>query len=1158
MTFLNYLNLMNKYNPLCFLIKFRQFELILSFLCLKLVSRIEILLKNNSSRYNFLSKITRTDVALGLNSQNAQRVKYSYILLLLIVGACKSDPEKNLFTEVLSSHSKIDFENTLEDSKSLNALDYMYFYDGGGVSVGDINNDGLPDIYFTANKVANKLYLNKGNFIFEDITIKAGVSGQSDWNTGTVMADVNGDGLLDIYVCAVVGILGFEGHNELFINNGDLTFSEKSADYNLNIQSQANNAAFFDYDKDGDLDMYLLNEGKHSAESFGPAKNRLIISEGNGDRLLRNDDGKFINVSQSAGIYSGTNSYGLGVAVADFNNDGWDDLYISNDFHEDDYYYINNKNGTFSEQLKSHFGKISRYSMGNDVADVNHDGYPDVITLDMMPNDEKTLKSTLNNNDIPYHKLRQKLGYYPQFSRNMLQINQKGSYFTEVALYSEIAATDWSWAPLLADFNQDGELDLFVSNGIYRRLNDLDYLQILTEKASKRNLNTSRLFDQKALEKMPKAAVHNYIYKGTKKLKFEDKSGIWFPKNPTESSGSAYADLDNDGDLDLIINNYNTKPSILKNNSSTNSYLKLNFKTTTKNKFAIGTKVVAYTNGQMQLRQLYTTRGFQSGVAPVVYFGFENTKKIDSLRIIWPDNTSQLLVDVITNQNLTITPSKNRKPIDYSTLFKTTKPWFKTVSDSNFNTIKHIENNSSEFVSNPLLPYGLSKSGPAFSFSNQKEGNSTLLFLGGATHHKSQLFIIDSLGIQPKITTDFDEDLLSEDVDATFFDADNDGDDDLFVVSGGNEFRGKSKSLKDRIYFNDGKNNFTKSAAALPEYFENGSFIRINDIDKDGDIDLFVGGRSIAKEFGKSPRSYLLLNDGSGKFEIAKSILTATIGMLTDAVFTDFNNDGFDDLIVVGEWMSPQFFKNNKGNFVNVTKSLSDENNTGLWQAIQPFDMDGDGDTDYLLGNWGLNTKFKASKKEPLKMLIGDLLKNDKWLTLLSFAKNETYYSINTKEELQQVLGSSIDTKFKSYKAFAGKNFDQIINKKIQARGILKTVQNLSSGYLENINGSYTFKAFNETLQLSPITCFSKDDFNKDGLEEVLIAGNLFEVPPFHGKLDGNLGSILHTGGKITSGLDLGLAIGNKQIKQINTLRVGNENYLIVVINNDKTLVYKY
>jgi len=1074
-----------------------------------------------------------------------------------MLGACNSDPEKGLFTKVLSSHSKINFENTLEDSKSLNALDYMYFYDGGGVSVGDINNDGLPDIYFTANKVTNKLYLNKGNFIFEDITIKAGVSGHSDWNTGTVMADVNGDGLLDIYVCAVVGILGFEGQNELFINNGDLTFSEKSTDYNLDIQSQANNAAFFDYDKDGDLDMYLLNEGKHSAESFGPAKNRLLISEGNGDRLLRNDDGKFINVSQSAGIYSGSNSYGLGVSVADFNNDGWDDLYISNDFHEDDYYYINNKNGTFSEQLKSHFGKISRYSMGNDVADINHDGYPDVITLDMMPNDEKTLKSTLNNNDIPYHKLRKKLGYYPQFSRNMLQINQKGKYFTEVALYSGIEATDWSWAPLLADFNQDGELDLFVSNGIYRRLNDLDYLKMLTDEATKRNINTSRLFDQKALEKMPKAAVHNYIYKGSKNLKFEDKSGVWFPKKPTESSGSAYADIDNDGDLDLIINNYNAKPSILKNNSINNSYLKLNFKTTTKNTFAIGTKVLAYNNGQMQLRQLYTTRGFQSGIAPVAYFGFEKVKKIDSLRIIWPDNTSELLVDVTTNQNLTIKPSKNRKTIDYAMLFKTTKPWFKVVSDSSFNTIKHVENNSNEFKINPLLPYGLSTSGPAFSFSNQTEGQSNLIFLGGATHHKSQLLAIDSLGIHPKTTINFDEDLLSEDVDATFFDADNDGDDDLFIVSGGNEFRGKSKSLKDRIYLNDGKNNFTKSVSALPEYYENGSFVRINDIDQDGDIDLFIGGRAIAKKFGKSPKSNLLLNDGSGKFKIAKSILTDSIGMLTDAIFTDFNNDGFDDLIVVGEWMSPQFYKNNKGNFVNVSKSLTDENNTGLWQAIQPFDIDGDGDTDYLLGNWGLNTKFKASKKEPLKMLIGNLLKNDKWLTLLSFSKNGTYYSINTKEELQKVLGSYIDTKFKNYRAFSGKDFNQIIDKKLQVRSILKTVQNLSSGYLENINGSYIFKAFNETLQLSPITCFLKADFNNDGLDEVLAAGNLFEVPPFQGKLDGNLGHILHADGKVTTGLDLGLATGNKQVKQLKALKIGVENYLIVVVNDDKTLLYK-
>ncbi|MCF6180884.1 VCBS repeat-containing protein [Lutibacter sp.] len=1083
--------------------------------------------------------------------------KFVYFLVILMFASCKTDSEKNLFTPISSEHSNITFENSLTDSKTLNALDYMYFYDGGGVSVGDINNDGLPDIYFTANKAPNKLYINKGNFVFEDITDKAGVAGKSDWNTGTVMADVNGDGLLDIYVCAVVGIYGFKGHNELFINQGDNTFKEQSADYNLDAKTQANNVAFFDYDHDGDLDMYLLNEGKHSALSFGPASNRLKISTENGDRLYRNDNGKFVNVSQQAGIYSGPNSYGLGVAVADFNNDGWDDLYISNDFHEDDYYYINNKNGTFTEQLKNHFGKTSRFSMGNDVADINHDGFPDIMTLDMMPEQEKYLKSSLTDVDAQYHKIREKLGYKPQFSRNMLQINHQGQYFTDVALFAGVAATDWSWTPLLADFNLDGELDLFVSNGIYRRLNDLDYLKIFTDKATKRNISTSRLYDEKALEIMPKAAVHNYIFKGTNHLKFEDKSGVWFPKTPTVSSGSTYADLDNDGDLDLVINNYNTKPSILKNNSKNKTYLKLSFKTTSKNKFALGTKVFAYNNGQLQYRALQSTHGFQSSVEPVLYFGFDTAKKVDSLRIIWPNNTTQILINVKTNQNLVLSPSQRDKLIDYRLFFKKPKPLFKTIIDSSFTTIKHVENRFSEFSMNPLLPYKLSTQGPAFDIMNGIQSQSKLLFVGGATHHNSQFFILDSLGIHKKESSVFDKDINSEDIDALFFDADNDGDKDLFVVTGGNEFSKKSKVLKDRLYFNDGQNYFVKAESSLPDYFENGSFVRVNDIDKDGDLDLFVGSRAVANAFGKSPKSYLLLNNGHGKFSISKSTLSQNIGMLTDAVFTDFNHDGYDDLIIVGEWMTPRFFENEKGKFIEITKSISNKNNSGLWQAIQPFDIDGDGDTDYLLGNWGLNTKFKASNDFPLKMYVGDILKNGNWVTLVSFAKNDKYYSVNNKDELVHVLGDKFVKKFKTYKNFAGKTFDEIIDKELQNNVKLKTVTNLASGYLENNNGKFIFKPFEEQLQLAPITSFLKDDFNGDGLNEVLVAGNIFGVPPYQGKLDGNLGYLLQEGNKITNGLELGLNFGNVQIKEIKMTTIGTRNYLIVAINNNNTQIYR-
>jgi enediyne biosynthesis protein E4 len=1081
--------------------------------------------------------------------------KYLFLLLFVLAGCYK--PHQHLFTKVNASYSRVDFINAIQDSKELNVLDYMYFYDGGGVSVGDINNDGLPDIYFTANKAPNKLYLNKGNFKFEDITQKAGVAGHSSWNTGTVMVDINGDGLLDIYVCAVTGILGFTGHNELFINQGDLTFKEESAKYKLNIQAQSANATFFDYDKDGDLDMYLLNQGHHSAASFGPASNRLKISEANGDRLLRNDNGVFVNVSQYAGIYSGPNSYGLGVAVADFNNDGWDDLYISNDFHEDDYYYINNKNGRFTEQLKVHFGKISRYSMGNDVADINHDAYPDIITLDMMPEDEKHLKSALDDNDPVYHKIRENLGYYPQFSRNMLQINHQGKYFTDVALYAGVAATDWSWAPLLADFNQDGEIDLFVTNGIYRRLNDLDYLKMYTTKAVKSKIKTSRLFDQKALELMPKASVHNYIFEGTNGLKFKDRSGKWIPNTPDVSSGAAFADFDNDGDLDLVVNNFNTRPSLLKNNSKNTHYLKIKLQGLGPNKFSIGAKVLAYNKGKLQLRQLYTTRGFQSSVEPIIHFGFGKADKIDSIRIIWPNNTTQVLTDVATNQTLNIKQQKNTQKITYAHYFKTTKPWFKLITDSIFTPLNHVENRFSEFSINPLLPYKLSTQGPAFAIGKGLSFNEKLIFFGGATRQKAQLFKFDSTGINPIKKNYFDDDSVSEDVGAVFFDADGDGDDDLFVVTSGNQFRHKAKPLQDRLYLNDGKNVFTKSLKSLPEYYENGAFVRARDIDNDGDIDLFIGGRVVAQEWNKSPKSYLLLNNGKAKYNIAKSVLTDTIGMLTDGVFTDFNNDGTNDLIVVGEWMAPQFYQNNHGHFVNVTKTLADINNTGLWQAIQPLDIDADGDIDYLLGNWGLNSKFKASKRFPLKMYVGDINGKGKIETFLSFAKNGTYYSINNKDELQKVLGHYIDSKFKTYKDFAGKSFDEIFDKKLQNRLNLKTVNNLSSGYLENRKGKFVFKSFDEALQLSPITSFLKYDFNNDGIDEVLLAGNFFGLPPYNGKFDTNTGYVLQQRGNNLSGIELGLNFGNLEIKHLKTVSIGQNTYLIVVVNNGTSQIYK-
>ncbi|MEN8788740.1 MAG: CRTAC1 family protein, partial [Flavobacteriaceae bacterium] len=571
--------------------------------------------------------------------------KYSVGLIAFVFFIACDSSDGNLFKNPTPEDTGLEFVNSLNEKEDLNILDYLYFYNGGGVAIGDINGDELPDIYLSGNQVKNKLYLNKGNLQFEDITEKAGVAGNSTWNTGSVMGDINGDGLLDIYVCAVVGINGFNGHNELFINNGDATFSERSAEYGLDFDTYSSSAAFLDYDLDGDLDLYLLNHAVHTQESFGKADLRFSRHYQSGDKLLRNDGGSFKDVSEEAGIYGGVNSYGLGVAVSDFNQDGFPDLYIGNDFHEDDYYYLNNGDGTFKECLKEYFGHTTRFSMGNDVSDINHDGWPDIMSLDMLPEDEKVLKSSEGDDDVQTQKLRVDLfGYHYQFTRNMLYLNAGGRHYTETALQSGVAATDWSWSALFADYDQDGEQDLFIANGIPKRPNDLDYIKFISNEQIKKKINNTRLVDQQALDMMPSGAISNYYFSGGPQGDFVNKSASYIKQDTLISGATAMGDLDNDGDLDIITNNINTPASLYINKTDDSaSYLKLKFNYRSPNKIGIGTKVYSYHDGILQYKELYTVRGFQASSEPILHFGYGKEKMVDSLRIVWPDKTSQLL-----------------------------------------------------------------------------------------------------------------------------------------------------------------------------------------------------------------------------------------------------------------------------------------------------------------------------------------------------------------------------------------------------------------------------------------------------------------------------------------------------------------------------------
>ncbi|MEC4003214.1 VCBS repeat-containing protein [Flavobacterium sp. SUN052] len=1075
---------------------------------------------------------------------------YKILLVSILFVGC-SKKEDRLFEKLSSNESNIKFINQLDEKKNISILDYLYYYNGGGVALGDINNDGLVDIYFTSNQGKNKLYLNKGNNKFEDISIKAGVEGQSDWNSGTIMADVNGDGYLDIYVCAVVGINGFEGHNELFINNKNNTFTESSAEYGLDLDNYSSSAAFFDFDLDGDLDMYLLNHAVHSEASYGNAEVRTKRSYECGDKLFRNDNGKFVDISEKAGIFGGANGYGLGLAVSDFNLDGFPDIYVCNDFHEDDYYYLNNGDGTFTESLKNHFGHTSRFSMGVDVADINHDGFPDIMTLDMLPENEKVLKSSAGDDNPQMFKVRtEKLGYHCQYTRNMLQINQGGNNFTEIALMSGVAASDWSWSSLFADYDQDGEQDIFISNGIPKRPNDLDYVKYYSNENIKTKINTTKLLDKEALKRMPKGNVTNYVFQGSNNLNFKNKSADWIENDSIISNGSGYADIDNDGDLDVITNNLNSEASVYVNQTNNKSnYLKIKLQFQGKNTFGIGTKVISYSKGKIQFKELQTTRGFQSSSEPIVHFGYKNNKSIDSLVVIWPDKTYQTLKNVKTNQSLLIKAKANRKTFDYNKLHPKTFPIFKKVASNLGLNFTHEENDFVDFVYQKLIPYQRSDRGPATAIGDLNGDGKDDVFFGGAKNSPAQIYLQNGNGFTKKSYLDIENDSVYEDASAVIGDFNNDKSNDLFVASGGGQ---NASDLQDRLYL--GK-NFTKTT--LPNLAQNASVVKSFDYDNDGDLDIFIGNNSKNNRFGSSPECYLL-NNNKGIFTIVENKTLADIGMVTDAVFSDFNKDGKTDLIVVGEWMKPTFFANKSGRFSDVTETLFSEKANGLWQSIQPFDIDNDGDLDYLVGNWGLNSKFKANQEFPMKMYYDDFDKNDTFETIVTIEKNGKYYTTMGLDELAEQFSGTIKKKFTAYKDFAGKPADEIFAKEWLEKAKLYEVHTLQSGYLRNDKGKFVFVPFSNNLQVAPITCFVKSNFDNDAQEEVFAAGNYFGVTPYHSRFDGFSGALIKNNKTILLGHQIGIDLTQKAVRHLDVINLNGKKYMLVTINNKPAEVYEF
>jgi enediyne biosynthesis protein E4 len=1093
-------------------------------------------------------------------------ITFWFVPFLLLFLSCNKPA--SLFTQLPASETNIHFENNLEKRDLFGILYYLYYYNGGGVAIGDINNDGLPDIYFTANSFGhNKLYLNKGNFQFEDITDRAGVAGTADWCSGVTMADVNGDGLLDIYVCAVANHHGLKGHNMLFINNGNNTFTENAAQYGLDFSGFSTQAAFFDFDHDGDLDCYLLNQSHNPNGNIVDTSNRRKPDLYSGDRLYRNDMNtatkKFTDVSAVSGIYQSNLGYGLGLAVADLNNDGWDDIYVGNDFHENDYYYVNNGNGSFTESGAKFFNHYSRFSMGNDIADYNNDGQPDVITVDMLPQDEKVLKTygSDENPDIYKFKIIDK-GYQYQYSKNCLQRNNgSGSSFSETSLLSGVSATDWSWSPLFADFDNDGNKDLFISSGIVKRPVDLDYVRFISDLYMHKALNTSDKYDDMALEKMPDGSSHPFLYKGDGHLSFKDESAEWGTGDMRGFfNGAAYADLNNDGNLDLVINALNGPAVILKNNAPKRNFISISFKGNGLNTFGIGCKAYIFQkqsgpNTKMQYEQLMPTRGFQSSSDLRLHFGLDSSAIIDSILVVWPDQHYQVIKNVTANQQLLVYKKNASGFFKYADFFKPQPEFLTDVSDSLHVSWKHREDNFDDFNVQYLIPHAQSTRGPKVAVGDVNGDGLDDFYACGAKGQAGVLMVQQKNGtFLSADTAVFNRDAACEDVDAVFFDANGDGYPDLYVVSGGNEYTGTNSLLLDRLYMNDGKGNFSKADNALPPIYENKSCVTVADVDHDGDLDLFVGNLANAGAYGIPQTSFLLLNDGKGHFTIDnnRKMPLAKIGMVTAAAFADINKDGWPDLIVSGEWMPVMIFINNKGNF----ERTDIPNSTGLWQTLYIDDVNGDGFPDILAGNWGWNNKFWSGKDGPVKLYVGDFDKNGKTDHLMSYTANGIEYPFLAKDEVEREL-PLLKKHYLLYADYAGVPMKDVFYGWIDTITPLTAERLGSAIFYGNGKNSFTAKDLPADLQLAPVFAFQKTR-NLPGMNNsYLTGGNFFDVIPYEGRYDAQSLALFRAGGnslEYISQPDLSRVKGQvRDIKWLHTAKYGD---LMMVLRNNEPIIF--
>jgi hypothetical protein len=1097
-----------------------------------------------------------------------------FAALAVFIGGCssKNKIEHPLFETLDSKRTGLDFSNDLSYNQQFNLFKYIYFYNGGGIGAGDFNNDGLIDLFFASNQHENKFYLNTGQLRFKDVTKEAAIPQDGGWSTGVSVVDINNDGLPDIYVCRVGNYEILHSKNQLLINqgpdkNGVPVFVDKAKEYGLDFSGFSTQAAFFDYDNDGDLDMFLLNHSVHENGTFRPRDEfKGTYHPLSGDRIYRNDGNSFTDVTRETGINSTAIGYGLGIAIADVNLDGYPDIYIGNDFHENDYLYINQKNGTFREEGEQQLMHTSQFTMGVDVADVNNDAYPEIVSLDMLPADPYILKRSLGEDAYDIFNYKISVGYSHQYTRNNFQFNRKNDHFSELGLYSGIAATDWSWAPLWMDFDNDGYKDLFISNGIPKRMNDIDYINFVSNGEIQRKITSNSMEekDMSLIDKFPEIKLPNKFFRNQGNLSFTDEGNRVEGNQPTFSNGAVYADLDNDGDLDIVVNNIDNPVLLYENKSngpSSGSFLQLGLKGPRDNVNAVGTRIVLFSGQEIRTYEKFPVRGFMSSMEIPLQVGLGHTRP-DSIFLVWPDRTFQRLDPSAAASRISVAWQKGLPQFDFSIFSRhdtTAGLPAKDITDQVSLKFRHEENHFVEFDREPLIPHMVSTEGPAIAVADINGDGLEDVFIGAARDKKSALFLQQPSGkfmrtSQPAL----DRDSIDEDIDACWADVNNDGKPDLVVASGGNEFYGNDAHNTPRVYLNDGKGNLTKLEQAFAQLYITASSVVPCDFNGDGFTDLFIGGRAVPWAYGEVPQSYLLLNDKKGKFiDVTDKYATGLshAGFVTQALWFDIDKDGDKDLLLSLEWGGITAFINDKGQFTK--KELTQQK--GWWNFVLPVDIDGDGDLDLIAGNLGLNSRLKASSTQPVRMYYNDFDGNGKKEQVLTYYVAGKEIPFASKAELEKQM-PGMKKKFLYAEDFTKATLTELFGSEKLEQAALFTADFFANAVLINKgNLQFETKALPWQAQFSPYKDAVVVNANNDSLPDILLMGNYYDNNIEMGRYDADYGTLLvnRGGGSFSCETLKGCAVKG-QVRHIRRIDIGGGEAFILARNNDSTMVIQF